>query len=96
MYTQYAKIVKRRCTGTKKASDFSEASERKTRLEPAADAAASSRYINTSPALLKEGARGRSSEPIYEKGSRNIRNPFERKTRLELATPTLARSCSTN
>ena len=67
MYTQYAKIVKRRCTGTKKASDFSEAFERKTRLEP-----------------------------IYEKGSRNIRNPFERKTRLELATPTLARSCSTN
>ena len=46
MYTQYAKIVKRRCTGTKKASDFSEA---------------------------------------YQ----------ERKTRLELATPTLARSCST-
>ena len=77
MYTQYAKIVKRRCTGTKKASDFSEAyQERKTRLEPAADAAASSRFFHTSPTLLKEGARGRSSEPLCKKRVPEIPEPF--------------------
>jgi len=63
-------------TDTKKAPDFSEAFERKTRLEPAADAAASPRFFYTTPTLLKEGARGRSSEPLYKKRVPEIPEPF--------------------
>ena len=62
MYTQYAKIVKRRCTGTKKASDFSEASERKTRH----GVAHPSPYTKKGPGIsgtLLSGKRGSNSRP---------------------------------
>ena len=54
-------------------------------------------YINTSPTLLKEGEVGSLIRAVYttKKALKRL-SAFERKTRLELATPTLARLCSTN
>ena len=71
--------------------------ERKTRLEPTLRVGRSRRY--SSPPLPLEGALGSLAEvSVFLQTKKTAEKAVfsERKTRLELATPTLARLCSTN
>ena len=77
--------------------------ERKTRLEPAcAGRPAAVAKSTLPPGRLRGGPLGGLGSLVRVYPTKQKRQPqglafcFERKTRLELATPTLARSCSTN
>ena len=76
--------------------------ERKTRLEPAdAGRAYGPREIHVTPSPLRGGPLGGQGSLVGLVQNKNANHKgwrfvLERKTRLELATPTLARSCSTN
>ena len=83
----------------KKGLDFSKPFdfERKTRLEPTLRAGIFANYIYTpDPWKGRLGSLVQNRVPSTEKGNLSAAFLFvERKTRLELATPTLARLCST-
>ena len=89
--------VKRKKQSVWTASSF----ERKTRLEPALRAD-NSRELYLHPQPLKGATWGRFVRAIVSDSAKRKKqsvwtaSSFERKTRLELATPTLARLCSTN